>query len=146
LDEIVRQTLRDFEEELFVAQSRAAFEPGEAPIRLNADSRMCVIAVQACMGTLVSLVEASGRGGAIQIAARTSDGLAHCELRQDVYRVPADQFARLADLEWSERPGGIPAGVGLAAAARIAHAHGGFLDAQRTEAGGCVLRLAIPHL
>jgi hypothetical protein len=49
----------------------------------------------------------------------------------------------LTDLEWSERPGGIPAGIGLAAAARIAQAHGGGLDARRTEAGGCVLVLTI---
>jgi K+-sensing histidine kinase KdpD len=64
-------------------------------------------------------------------------------MRQDAYRLSADQFSRLADLEWSERPGGIPAGIGLAAAARIAQAHGGALDARRTHAGGCVLILAI---
>jgi hypothetical protein len=69
--------------------------------------------------------------------------VASCEMRQDAYRLSADQFSRLTDLEWSERPGGIPAGIGLAAAARIAQAHGGGLDARRTEAGGCVLVLTI---
>ena len=73
----------------------------------------------------------------------SSDGIASCEMRQDAYRLSADQFSRLTDLEWSERPGGIPAGIGLAAAARIAQAHGGGLDARRTEAGGCVLILTI---
>jgi len=66
-----------------------------------------------------------------------------CELRQDDYRMSADQFARLSDLEWSDRPGGIPAGISLAAAARIAQAHGGALDARRTDAGGCALMLTL---
>jgi hypothetical protein len=64
-------------------------------------------------------------------------------MRQDAYRLSLDQFSRLADLEWSDRPGGIPAGTALAAAARIAQAHGGALDARRTEAGGCVLILTV---
>jgi len=64
-------------------------------------------------------------------------------MRQDVYRLSGDQFSRLADLEWSERPGGIPAGIALAAAARIAQSHGGGLDARRTEAGGCVLSFTV---
>ena len=49
----------------------------------------------------------------------------------------------MTDLEWSDRPDGIPAGIGLGAAARIAQAPGGGLDARRTEAGGCVLTLTI---
>ena len=72
-----------------------------------------------------------------------ADGVAACELRQDVFRLSADQFSRLGDLEWSERPGGIPAGIALAAAARIAQAHGGTLDARRTEAGGCTLVFSV---
>ena len=35
------------------------------------------------------------------------------------------------------------ADAGVAVAARIAQAHGGGLDARRTEAGGCVLTLTI---
>ena len=75
------------------------------------------------------------------VTTRVADGLAAIEMRQDAYRLSADQFSRLADLEWSERPGGIPAGTALAAAARIAQAHGGSLDARRTDGGGCVLIL-----
>ena len=70
---------------------------------------MLSLALQACIGTLVSLVEAS-RSGAIHITTRVADGR-RVEMRQDAYRMSADQFSRLADLEWSERPGGIPAGI-----------------------------------
>ena len=71
-------------------------------------------------GAIVSLVEASGHGGAIHVSTRAADGTAHCEFRKDVYRMSAEQFSRLSDLEWTDRPGGIPAGITLAAAARIA--------------------------
>ena len=145
LNSVIEQTVRSFDEELRVTESRISLELNDAPIRLNADSRMLLVAMQACVGTLVSLVEASGQGGAIHLATRAADGMAYCELRQDAYRMSADQFARLSDLEWSDRPGGIPAGIALAAAARISQAHGGLLDARRTEAGGCALSIALPH-
>ena len=143
LDSVVEQTVKGFDEELRVTESRASLDLHDAPIRLNADSRMLSIAVQACLGTLISLVEASGLGGVIHIATRVADGIATCEFRQDAFRMTAYQFARLPDLEWSDRPGGIPAGIALACAARIGQVHGGTLDARRTEAGGCVLILTL---
>ena len=143
LTAILERTIGSFDEELRLTGMRMALDAPETPIRVTADARMLSLAMQACVGTLVSLVEASNIAEAIHITARVSDGIASCEMRQDAYRLSADQFSRLADLEWSDRPGGIPAGIGLAAAARIAQAHGGSLDARRTESGGCVLILTI---
>ena len=143
LNAIVEHTAHGFGEELRLTGSSVSLDPSEVPIRLNADARMLSLALQACVGTLVSLVEASTFEGSIHITTRTSDGFASVEMRQDAYRLSADQFSRLADLEWSDRPGGIPAGTALAAAARIAQAHGGALDARRTEGGGCVLILTV---
>jgi hypothetical protein len=143
LNTIVEQTIKSFDEELHVTESRASLDLHDGPLRLDADARMLAVALQACVGTLVSLVEASGQGGTIHIATRAVERMTGCELRQDAYRMSSDQFARLSDLEWSERPGGIPAGISLAAAARIAQAHGGALDARRTDAGGCALILSL---
>jgi signal transduction histidine kinase len=143
LTAIVDEAVKSFEEELRVTEARAMLDLRDAPLRVNADARMLSVAVQSCLGTIVALAEAAGQGGAIHIATRQTDGVAYCELRQDMYRLAADQFARLTDLEWSDRPGGIPAGVGLAAAARIAQAHGGHLDARRTESGGCMLSFSV---
>ena len=135
LNAIVDQTAKGFDEELRVTESRVSLDLRDAPLLVNADGRLLSVALQACLGTLIALVEASGQSGAIHIATRASDGSAHCEFRQDIYRMSAEQFARLSDLEWTDRPGGIPAGIALAAAARIAQAHGGRLDARRTEGG-----------
>jgi hypothetical protein len=143
LNSIIEHTVKGFDEELRLTDSRISINLPDAVIHVTADARMLSLALQACLGMLMSLVEASNTEGSIQIAAFVSEGIATCEMRQDAYRLSADQFSRLADLEWSERPGGIPAGIGLAAAARIAQAHGGALDARRTDAGGCVLILTI---
>jgi hypothetical protein len=143
LNAVVEHTVQGFGEELRLTSCSVSLDLGESVIRLNADARMLSLALQACVGTLVSLVEASNVEGSIHITARVGEGLASIEMRQDAYRLSADQFSRLADLEWSERPGGIPAGTALAAAARIAQAHGGMLDARRTDGGGCVLILTV---
>lgn len=143
LNSIIEHTVRSFDEELRLTDSHISIDVPAAVIHVTADERMLSLALQACVGMLVSLVEASNTEGSIQVAAGVSEGIASCEMRQDAYRLSADQFSRLADLEWSERPGGVPAGIGLAAAARIAQAHGGALDARRTHAGGCVLILTI---
>jgi hypothetical protein len=143
LTSILEQAVKSFEEELRVTNSRISLDVPDAIVRITADARMVSLALHACVGMLVSLVEASNTEGSIHVTARVSEGAASCEMRQDVYRLSADQFSRLADLEWSERPGGMPAGIGLAAAARIGQAHGGGLDARRTEAGGCTLLLTM---
>jgi hypothetical protein len=143
LTSLLEQTVGSFDEELRLTGLRISLNVPDAVIRVTADPRMLSLALQACVGTLMSLVEASNTAHVIHVTARVSDGVASCEMRQDAYRLSADQFSRLTDLEWSERPGGIPAGIGLAAAARIAQAHGGGLDARRTEAGGCVLVLTL---
>ncbi len=140
---IVEHAVKSFDEELRLTGSRISLDSADAVIRVNADARMLSIALHACVGMLVSMVEASNAEGSIHVATRASEGVASCEMRQDAYRLSADQFSRLADLEWSERPGGIPAGIGLAAAARIAQAHGGGLDARRTDAGGCTLMFTV---
>ena len=142
LTALLDHTIRSFDEELRLTGMRISLDAPDA-IRVTADARMLALALRACVGTLVSLVEASNAGEAIHITMRVTDGLASCEMRQDAYRLSTDQFSRLTDLEWSDRPGGVPAGIGLAAAARIAQAHGGGLEARRTEAGGCVLSLTI---
>ena len=143
LNAVVEHTLHGFNEELRLTGATVSLDLSESPVRLTADARMLSLALQACIGTLVSLVEASSVEGGIRITVSAADGHARVEMQQDAFRFSADQFSRLADLEWFERPGGIPAGTALAAAARIAQTHGGALDARRSEGGGCVLILTV---
>ena len=51
---------------------------------------MLSLALQACIGTLVSLVEASNAEGGIHISARVTESSAVVEMRQDAYRLSSD--------------------------------------------------------
>lgn len=144
LNMLVERTLSSFDDEMHLTEARLRLRLLDSPISLRADARLLSLALQACAGTLIALIEASGRGGILDVSSHVTAGSAHCELNQDVYRMGPEQFGRMTDLEWAERPGGIPAGIALAAAARIAQAHGGHLDARRKESGGCVLSLSVP--
>ncbi|RPI53978.1 MAG: hypothetical protein EHM55_12155, partial [Acidobacteria bacterium] len=95
LNALVEHTVQGFGEELRLTGSTVSLDLGESVIRLNADARMLSLALQACVGTLVSLVEAANAEGGIHITARVTDGLAWIEMRQDAYRLSADQFSRL---------------------------------------------------
>lgn len=144
LNGLIERVLASFDEELRLTDTELRMQLHHSAIDLKADSRLFSLAVQACAGMLIALIEATGRGGKLEVSTSVAGGCAQCELHQDAYRMPPDQFARLTDLEWTERPGGIPAGVGLAAAARIAQAHGGQLSARRKQSGGCLLSLSVP--
>src|SRR3990170_7854126 len=74
LTAIIEQTIRTFDEELRLTGLRIAMDVPEAPIRTTADARMLSLALQACVGTLVSLVEASNIADVIHVAARAADG------------------------------------------------------------------------
>jgi hypothetical protein len=144
LNSLLERTLGSFDEELHLTESALRLQLHTEPISVKADVRLLVLAIQACVGTMVSLIEASGQTGKLIVTSGSSPSHATCEMHQDAYRMGADQFARLTDLEWMDRPGGVPAGIGLSAAARILQAHGGQLDARRKESGGCSLALSVP--
>jgi len=54
LNSIIETTLRSFDEELRLTESRVSVNLHDTPIRLKADPRMLSLAVQTCVGTLVS--------------------------------------------------------------------------------------------
>jgi nitrogen fixation/metabolism regulation signal transduction histidine kinase len=145
LNPIVESALGYFNEELLLTETTLQLRFHDAPIAIKADARLLSLAIQACAGMLIALIEASGRGGGLQISTGVIGDTAHCELSQDAYRMGPEQIVRLTDLEWTDRPGGIPAGIGLAAAARIAQAHGGHLEARRKDPSGCVMKLILPR-
>src|SRR4029453_17698531 len=87
LNNIVENTLKSFDEELRLTEVRLSLKLHDGQIWLNVDARMVSLAVQACVSTLVSLVEASTEDGVVHVATRVADGTASCELRQDAYRL-----------------------------------------------------------
>ena len=58
--------------------------------------------------------------------------------------VPASAHPRFFDAAWDEHPAGPTAALLLAAARRIAEAHGGTLELQAVSDGGCRVVLSVP--
>ncbi len=58
-------------------------------------------------------------------------------------RLPAAADGRFFDAAWAEHPAGSPGALLLAAARKIALAHGGALEIAPLEGGGCRLVLGV---
>jgi hypothetical protein len=140
---VIREACDGLRKELHITDTTLKLDLADAPT-LHGDRRLLTMALQACADALLAMIEAAGRKGTLAVTGTISDDrTARCELRQDVYRLSGEQAARLADLEWPDRPGGIAAGIALAAASRIAKVHGGRLEMRR-EAPGCALVFLLP--
>lgn len=59
-------------------------------------------------------------------------------------RLPAAAYGRFFDAAWAEHPAGSSGALLLAAARKIALAHGGALEIAPLEGGGCRLVLGVP--
>src|SRR5688500_7613586 len=68
LTSILEQAVKSFEEELGLTSSRIYLDVPDAIVRITADARMVSLALHACVGMLVSLVEASNMAGSIHVA------------------------------------------------------------------------------
>jgi hypothetical protein len=141
---VIAQAVASLDDEIYLTGATARLRLGESPSHVRADARLLSLALLTCAGALIAFIEASGRGGALEASVSSVAGFVCCEMHQDACRVAPEQLARLTDLEWTDRPGGMPAGIGLAAAARIAQAHGGQLEARRRDSGGIALSLRLP--
>jgi K+-sensing histidine kinase KdpD len=65
------------------------------------------------------------------------------EIAQHATSFGAGALARFFDVQWTDRPGGYQAAVGLGAARRIVDLHEGTLDAQPGGRGGCRLLMRL---
>jgi hypothetical protein len=139
---LLDETAESLQEELRVTETTLRIDAPES-IGLQGDRRLLGMALQSCAGALIAMIEASGRRGTLRISATAADRAVRIDLHQDAYRVSVEQTARFADLDWSDRPGGIAAGIALAAASRISKVHGGRLECRREETG-CSLLLWLP--
>ncbi len=114
--------------------------------RVFGDERLLATALGAMVAATRALIEERGDARKVSVALgeRTETAMRTLEVHQRAVRLPAVAYARAFDVEWLEHPAG-PTGVTLLAAARkIAQAHGGTLDIFPLEDGGCRFVLGLP--
>lgn len=110
------------------------------------DERLLTTAVGGVLAAVRALVEDRGDTARITItlAPRVDTASRTVEISQSAVRVPVTAHARFFDPTWAAHPAGATAALQLAAARRIAEAHGGALDLAATDSGGCRFSLSLP--
>lgn len=114
--------------------------------RVVGDARLLTSALGGLLGAVRDLVEDRGEHAKVRLAVTDSPDRANrtLVLTQRAVRVPAGALTRFFDAEWLEHPAGRTGAVLLAAAQRIAAAHGGRLDLGAIDGGGFQLSLHLP--
>ncbi|MCM3879279.1 MAG: hypothetical protein ND807_04135 [Vicinamibacterales bacterium] len=146
LDEVIRQTVADFKDELRLTESNLVMDVPDVPLVVQGDLGLLQTGVRASIGAAVALVELGGAASDLHVSAFASGDALHCEFRQDAHAVDSHQLTRMFDMESSDRPGGRTLAVALSAARRVAQLHGGFFDARPASSGGCTFVFSLPKL
>jgi K+-sensing histidine kinase KdpD len=79
----------------------------------------------------------------VRVSSDGTRGPVVVEIAQHAITLGTGALARLFDMQWTDRPGGYHAAVGLAAASRIVHLHEGTLQADASGGGGCRLLIKL---
>lgn len=110
------------------------------------DERLLTTAVGAAVAAMRAVIEDRGdaRRMTVALAPRRAAETRTIEIAQTAVRVPPSALARFFDASWSQHPAGAHGALMLAAAQRIAVAHGGSLDIGPLDGGGCCLMLSVP--
>jgi signal transduction histidine kinase len=118
--------------------------PGAAPV--FGDERLLTAAVGSILAAVRALVEDRGDASrvVVTLAPRADTANRTLAITQTAVRLPASAHARFFDPSWTDHPAGATAALLLAAAHRIAEAHGGALELAAVDGGGCRLSLSVP--
>ena len=118
--------------------------PGTCPV--FGDERLLTTAVGASLAAMRAMIEDRGdaRKMVMALAPRQEPATRTLEIAQTAVRVPVSAYLRFFDASWRDHPAGPTGALMLAAARRIAVAHGGALEIEAIDGGGCRLRLSVP--
>lgn len=110
------------------------------------DERLLTTALGALLGAVRAVIEDRGdaRRVSVTLGPRREAATRTLEIAQTAVRLPASAYARFFDADWPEHPAGPSGALLLAAAKKIALAHGGGLEIGGLDGGGCRLVLSLP--
>jgi len=110
------------------------------------DERLLTTALGAMLAAVRALIEDRGDARKVSVALgpRREAATRTIEVCQSAVRLPASAYPRFFDADWADHPAGASGAMLLAAARKIARAHGGALDVSPLEGGGSRLVLSVP--
>lgn len=110
------------------------------------DERLLTTAVGASLAAMRAVIEDRGdaRKVSVVISPKRESATRTVQISQWAVRVPAAAYEHFFDADWRDHPAGPSGALLLAAARRIALAHGGGLELVPINGGGCCLMLSLP--
>lgn len=110
------------------------------------DERLLTTAVGASLAAMRAVIEDRGdaRKLSVVISPRREGAMRTVQISQWAVRLPVVAHERFFDVDWRDHPAGVSGALLLAAARRIAVAHGGGLELVPINGGGCCLMLSVP--
>lgn len=110
------------------------------------DERLLTTALGALLAAVRAVIEDRGDARRVTVALgpRRDAASRTLEIAQTAVRLPASAYPRFFDADWPEHPAGPSGALLLAAAKKIALAHGGGLEIGGLDGGGCRLVLTLP--
>lgn len=143
LNTLVERLLDALAPERSLAGVAFEHEPTPTPCLVAGDEQLLAVAVAGMLTAVRALVERTEKAR-VAVRLLTDRGPRVClEVSEHGLAPSAVWGARLFDLEWTDRPGGVRAGVGLVAAQRIVALHGGRLELL-AQPDGCALVMTLP--
>jgi two-component system OmpR family sensor kinase len=135
----------DLEDRLTATRRSPALEAA-GPCRVFGDERLLTAAIGVVVTAVRAMAGGRGESGriAVSIGPRRDALTRTLEVSQAAVRMPTSAYARFFDAGWSGHPAGPTGALCLAAAQRIALAHGGALEVVAADGGGCRLVLTLP--
>lgn len=142
---LVQRLLDTLTPERVLAGVEIDYEPAESRCLVRGDEQLLAIAVAGMVSGVHATVErVSGALLRVAVSAGPDEGTARVAVSQGIVSMPAAWRLRFFDMAWPDRPGGMSVGAGLAAARRVAQLHGGTLQLDALEPGGCIVTLTLP--
>lgn len=109
------------------------------------DEGLLTTALGAMLVAVRDLIEDRGDARRVTVTLGPREAASRTiEVTQTAVRLPSSAYGRFFDADWSDHPAGASGALLLAAARKIALAHGGSLDIGPVDGGGCRLVLSVP--
>jgi ParB/RepB/Spo0J family partition protein len=142
---LVEQVVAALGPERRLSDVQIAVEIADAGLMVNADESMVAVALAGLVEALLAILQrAEGARLHLRAIGRATPPALVVEVWQDAVMLPAQLAGRFFDPAFTERPGGLTAGVSLAAAQKVAELHGGRLELVAGDRAGCRLHFVVP--
>lgn len=124
----------------------AAMQVPQGRCPVFGDERLLTTALGAILAAVRALIEDRGDARRVSVALgpRREVATRTIEVCQTAVRLPASAYPRFFEADWADHPAGPAGALLLAAARKIARAHGGGLEVTPLDGGGSRLVLSVP--